>query len=99
MERARIEAQVRAQGEKDQAHRQALEALTNAYPHSQSEFAQNYSQAFGRLQSSIQEEIASLNFDHSNEQQMRDLILQEKANINYLIESKQSLMEDRALRL
>nr|WP_122341231.1 S-type pyocin domain-containing protein [Pseudomonas caricapapayae] len=98
MERARLEAQVRAQGEKDQAHRQALEALTNAYPHSQSERSQNYSQAFGRLQSSIQEEITSgldLNVDPSNEQQMRDLILQEKARINYLIESKGSLLEER----
>ncbi len=36
-----------------------------------------------------------LNVTHSNEQQLRDLILQEKARINYLIESKGSLLEER----
>ncbi|MCJ2372633.1 S-type pyocin domain-containing protein [Pseudomonas sp. RGM 3321] len=97
-ERARIEAQVRAQTEIDQAHRQALETLTNAYPSLQSGLAQNYSQTSGRLPNSILEEIASKldhNVDHSNEQQIRDLILQEKARINYLIESKKSLLEER----
>ncbi|KPX19710.1 Pyocin/colicin protein, partial [Pseudomonas syringae pv. delphinii] len=60
--------------------------------------AQNYSQTSGRLPNSIQEEIASKldhNADYSNEQQIRDLILQEKARINYLIESKNSLLEER----
>ncbi|WP_154597770.1 S-type pyocin domain-containing protein [Pseudomonas syringae] len=97
-ERARIEAQVRAQTETDQAHRQALETLTNAYPSLQSGLAQNYSQTSGRLPNSIQEEIASKldhNVDYSNEQQIRNLILQEKARINYLIESKKSLLEER----
>lgn len=97
-ERARIEAQVRAQAEKDQAHRQALEALTNVFPSLQSGLAQNYSQASAALPNAIQEEIASgldLNVVHSDEQQLRDLILQEKARINYLIESKGSLLEER----
>ncbi|KPY88796.1 Pyocin/colicin protein [Pseudomonas syringae pv. spinaceae] len=60
--------------------------------------AQNYSQTSGRLPNSIQEEIASRldhNVDYSNEQQIRDLILQEKTRINYLIESKKSLLEER----
>ncbi|RMS90851.1 HNH endonuclease:S-type Pyocin [Pseudomonas coronafaciens pv. oryzae] len=93
-----MEAQVRSQTETDQAHRQALETLTNAYPSLQSGLAQNYSQTSGRLPNSIQEEIASKldhNVDYSNEQQIRDLILQEKARINYLIESKNSLLEER----
>lgn len=97
-ERARIEAQVRAQAEKDQAHRQALEALTNVFPSLQSGLAQNYSQASAALPNAIQEEIASgldLNVVHSDEQQLRDLILQEKARINYLIESKGSLLDER----
>ncbi|WP_439857701.1 S-type pyocin domain-containing protein [Pseudomonas syringae] len=97
-ERARIEAQVRAQAEKDQAHRQALEALTNVFPSLQSGLAQNYSQASAALPNAIQEEIASgldLNVVHSDEQLLRDLILQEKARINYLIESKGSLLEER----
>lgn len=97
-ERARIEAQVRAQAEKDQAHRQALEALTNVFPSLQSGLAQRYSQASAALPNAIQEEIVSrldLNVTHSNEQQLRDLILQEKARINYLIESKGSLLEER----
>ncbi|WP_235205063.1 S-type pyocin domain-containing protein [Pseudomonas syringae] len=96
-ERARIEAQIRAQTEIDQAHRQALETLTNAYPSLQSGLAKNYSQTSGRLSNSIQEEIASKldhNVDYSNEQQICDLILQEKARINYLIESKKSLLEE-----
>ncbi|AZG89067.1 HNH endonuclease [Pseudomonas syringae pv. pisi str. PP1] len=93
-----MEAQVRAQAEKDQAHRQALEALTNVFPSLQSGLAQNYSQASAALPNAIQEEIASrldLNVVHSDEQQLRDLILQEKARINYLIESKGSLLEER----
>ncbi|UZS73058.1 S-type pyocin domain-containing protein [Pseudomonas syringae] len=97
-ERARIEAQVRAQAEKDQAHRQALEALTNVFPSLQSGLAQNYSQASEALPNAIQEEIASgldLNVAHSDEQLLRDLILQEKARINYLIESKGTLLEER----
>ncbi|WP_238986425.1 S-type pyocin domain-containing protein [Pseudomonas syringae] len=97
-ERARIEAQVRAQAEKDQAHRQALEALTNVFPSLQSGLAQNYSQASEALPNAIQEEIASgldLNVVHSDEQLLRDLILQEKARINYLIESKGTLLEER----
>ncbi|EPF64454.1 S-type pyocin domain-containing protein [Pseudomonas syringae] len=97
-ERARIEAQVRAQAEKDQAHRQALEALINVFPSLQSGLAQNYSQASAALPNAIQEEIASgldLNVVHLDEQQLRDLILQEKSRINYLIESKGSLLEER----
>nr|QVX13010.1 HNH endonuclease [Pseudomonas congelans] len=93
-----MEAQVRAQAEKDQAHRQALEALTNVFPSLQSGLAQRYSQASAALPNAIQEEIVSrldLNVTHSNEQQLRDLILQEKARINYLIESKGSLLEER----
>ncbi|WP_116887011.1 MULTISPECIES: S-type pyocin domain-containing protein [Pseudomonas] len=97
-ERARIEAQVRAQAEKDQAHRQALETLTASYPSLQSGLAQRYSQASAALPNSIQAEIVSrldLNVVHSDEQQLRDLILQEKARINYLIESKGSLLDER----
>ncbi|WP_430691618.1 S-type pyocin domain-containing protein [Pseudomonas syringae] len=97
-ERARIEAQVRAQAEKDQAHRQALETLTASYPSLQSGLAQRYSQASAALPNSIQAEIVSrldLNVVHSDKQQLRDLILQEKARINYLIESKGSLLDER----
>ncbi|MCF5028852.1 S-type pyocin domain-containing protein [Pseudomonas syringae] len=97
-ERARIEAQVRAQAEKDQAHRQALETLTASYPSLQSGLAQRYSQASAALPNSIQAEIVSrldLNVVHSDKQQLRDLILQEKAKINYLIESKGSLLDER----
>ncbi|WP_148193807.1 S-type pyocin domain-containing protein [Pseudomonas syringae] len=97
-ERASIEAQVRAQAEKDQAHRQALETLTASYPSLQSGLAQRYSQASAALPNSIQAEIVSrldLNVVHSDEQQLRDLILQEKARINYLIESKGSLLDER----
>ncbi|UQB22689.1 S-type pyocin domain-containing protein [Pseudomonas syringae pv. syringae] len=93
-----MEAQVRAQAEKDQAHRQALETLTASYPSLQSGLAQRYSQASAALPNSIQAEIVSrldLNVVHSDKQQLRDLILQEKAKINYLIESKGSLLDER----
>lgn len=97
-ERSRTEAQVRAQAEKDQAHRQALETLTATYPSLQSGLAQNYTRASEALPNAIQEEIVyglDLNIDYSNKQQLRDLILQKKIRINYLLASRQPLLDER----
>ncbi|WP_024645154.1 S-type pyocin domain-containing protein [Pseudomonas syringae] len=97
-ERSRIEAQVRAQAEKDQAHRQALETLTATYPSLQSGLTQTYARASEALPNAIQEEIVyglDLNIDHSNKQQLRDLILQKKIRINYLLASRQPLLDER----
>ncbi|KPC35696.1 Pyocin/colicin protein [Pseudomonas syringae pv. cilantro] len=58
-ERSRIEAQVRAQAEKDQAHRQALETLTATYPSLHSGLAQSYLLASASLPNTVQEEMAS----------------------------------------
>ncbi|WP_122282241.1 S-type pyocin domain-containing protein [Pseudomonas syringae group genomosp. 3] len=97
-ERERIEVQVRAQAEKDQAHRQALEALTNAYPSLQSGLAQNYSLASASLPNTLQKEIVSghnLNADHPDVKQTLELILQKKVSANYLLTVKQALLEER----
>ncbi|WP_024698823.1 S-type pyocin domain-containing protein [Pseudomonas avellanae] len=97
-ERERIEAQVRAQAEKDQAHRQALEALTNTYPSLQSGLAQNYSLASASLTNTLQKEIVSghdLNADHPDIKQTLELILQKKVSVNYLLTVKQALLEER----
>jgi len=104
-ERVRLEVLARAQAERDQAHRQALETLTHIYPSIQSGLAQSHLQASETLPSTLQKEIESgLDTDvvHLNEQQLLDLILQKKANINYLLTTKQSFLEHRhaqALRL
>ncbi|WP_054995300.1 S-type pyocin domain-containing protein [Pseudomonas ficuserectae] len=97
-ERERIEAQVRAQAEKDQAHRLALEALTNAYPSLQSGFAQNYLLASASLPNTLQKEIApghDLNVDYPGDKQALELILQKKTSVNYLLATKQPLLEER----
>lgn len=97
-ERERIEAQVRAQAEKDQAHRLALEALTNAYPSLQSGFAQNYLLASASLPNTLQKEIApdhDLNVDYPSDKQALKLILQKKTRVNYLLTTKQPLLEER----
>ncbi|GKQ32903.1 S-type pyocin domain-containing protein [Pseudomonas syringae pv. theae] len=97
-EQERIEAQVRAQAEKDQAHRLALEALTNAYPSLQSGFAQNYLLASASLQNILQKEIApdhDLNVDYPSDKQALELILQRKTSVNYLLATKQPLLEER----
>ncbi|MDU8498793.1 S-type pyocin domain-containing protein [Pseudomonas syringae] len=97
-ERERIEAQVRAQAEKDQAHRLALEALTNAYPSLQSGFAQNYLLASASLPNTLQKEIApgnDLNADPPRDEQALELILQKKTSVNYLLAIKQPLLEER----
>ena len=97
-ERERIEAQVRAQAEKDQAHRLALEALTNAYPSLQSGLAQKYSLASASLPNTLQKEIApgdDLNVDYPGDKQALELILQNKTSVNYLLATKQPLLEER----
>ncbi|POP63966.1 S-type pyocin domain-containing protein [Pseudomonas syringae] len=97
-ERERIEAQVRAQAEKDQAHRLALEALTNAYPSLQSGLAQKYSLASASLPNTLQKEIApgdDLNVDYPGDKQALELILQKKTSVNYLLATKQPLLEQR----
>ncbi|WP_226488903.1 S-type pyocin domain-containing protein [Pseudomonas sp. B20] len=97
-ERERIEAQVRAQAEKDQAHRLALEALTNAYPSLQSGLAQKYSLASASLPNTLQKEIApgdDLNVDYPGDKQALELILQKKTRVNYLIAIKQPLLDER----
>ncbi|POP75848.1 HNH endonuclease [Pseudomonas syringae] len=97
-ERERIEAQVRAQAEKDQAHRLALEALTNAYPSLQSGLAQKYSLASASLPNTLQKEIApgdDLNVDYPGDKQALELILQKKTSVNYLLAIKQPLLEER----
>ncbi|WP_122265493.1 S-type pyocin domain-containing protein [Pseudomonas syringae] len=97
-ERERVEAQVRAQAEKDQAHRQALETLTASYPSLQSGLAQNYLLASASLPNDLQKEIASghdLNADPPRDEQALELILQKKTRVNYLLAIKQPLLDER----
>ncbi|RMM43335.1 Pyocin/colicin protein [Pseudomonas syringae pv. aptata] len=97
-ERERVEAQVRAQAEKDQAHRQALETLTASYPSLQSGLAQNYLLASASLPNDLQKEIASghdLNADPPRDEQTLELILQKKTRVNYLLAIKQPLLDER----
>ncbi|MFW3166770.1 S-type pyocin domain-containing protein [Pseudomonas syringae pv. syringae] len=97
-ERERVETQVRAQAEKDQAHRQALETLTASYPSLQSGLAQNYLLASASLPNDLQKEIApgdDLNVDYPGDKQALELILQKKTSVNYLLATKQPLLEER----
>ncbi|QVX17960.1 HNH endonuclease [Pseudomonas congelans] len=97
-ERERVETQVRAQAEKDQAHRQALETLTASYPSLQSGLAQNYLLASASLPNDLQKEIASghdLNADPPRDEQTLELILQKKTRVNYLLAIKQPLLDER----
>ncbi|KPB73972.1 HNH endonucleaseS-type Pyocin [Pseudomonas syringae pv. maculicola] len=100
-ERSRIEAQVRAQAEKDQAHRQALETLTATYPSLHSGLAQSYLLASASLQNTIREEMvlgSDQNIDPPSDRHLLDLILHKKVRINYLLASKQSLLEERRVQ-
>ncbi|WP_080484487.1 S-type pyocin domain-containing protein [Pseudomonas syringae] len=100
-ERSRIEAQVRAQAEKDQAHRQALETLTATYPSLHSGLAQSYLLASASLQNTIQEEMvlgSDQNIEPPSDRNLLDLILHKKVRINYLLASKQSLLEERRVQ-
>ncbi|AQL35733.1 S-type pyocin domain-containing protein [Pseudomonas syringae] len=97
-ERERVEAQVRTQAEKDQAHRQALETLTASYPSLQSGLAKNYLLASASLLNDLQKEIVSghdLNADPPRDEHALELILQKKTRVNYLLAIKQPLLEER----
>ncbi|WP_080394607.1 S-type pyocin domain-containing protein [Pseudomonas syringae] len=99
-ERARVashaQAQAQAQAEKGEAHRRSIETLSDNYPLAQSGLASLYSSASEALQNTIQKEVESgfdLNFEHPSEQQLLDLVLHEKARINYLISGKKEQLD------
>lgn len=96
--RAQAEAIERARVEREQTHRRTIETLTAAYSSVQSELALRYSNASEALADTVQREIESgleRPSDIPTEQQLRKLILQEKAQINYLIATKQAALENR----
>ncbi|KAA8713083.1 hypothetical protein [Pseudomonas cannabina] len=90
-ERARAEAEAYARAERSKPHRNFIEKLSDAYPIVQSELASTHAISTELLKSSIQKEVDSgltPDFKGVSEQQLSDLILNEKATINYLLSGK-----------
>ncbi|MGV6396547.1 S-type pyocin domain-containing protein [Pseudomonas caspiana] len=101
---AQVQAAAHAIAEReraDRAYKDTLSTLSSAYHIESNEFSQRYKQRSEELASSLNQELDALTQPSSSsnpELQLLDLILEEKARINYLISSKASQLEAENLR-
>lgn len=88
--RAHAEAVIRAQAEKEQAYRHTINLLTNSFRIESQDIARHYTTQSASLSESIAQEIGFVDSQRGPHtgQQALDLILHEKAQINYLIAMK-----------
>lgn len=101
---AQAQAAAHAIAERERANRaykDALSTLSSAYHTESNELSQRYKQRSEELAASLHQELDALAQPVSGpnpEAQLLDLILEEKARINYLISSKTSQLEAENLR-
>ncbi|MCD5992062.1 S-type pyocin domain-containing protein [Pseudomonas sp. CDFA 602] len=88
--RAHAEAVARAQAEKEQVYRHTINLLTDSFRIESQDIARHYTTKSASLSESIAQEVGLVDSQRAPHtgQQALDLILQEKAQINYLIAMK-----------